>query len=289
MDHLERLKEQLFYYHNATDIPLELRDENGEVIQSFSDEFRYCAMVREACGDRSFCGRMHNEGADLSKELNDGYVFSCPAGLVHFVVPVKMPDGRAYHILAGPLAMDYPDISVIDNVIKGYELSIDIRQRLYAALNSIPIVEPMRIQHLSKLLFSLVDNLTVYPSVDERKEQEQVLPDTYKEAPVAIPIVQKAVSYIDTHYNESLKLENVAAYVGLNPSYLSTIFKRELKINFSNYLTQKRIEEACKLLLRSNHSLSDIASEVGFENQSYFSQIFKDHTGMSPKEYRKQG
>ncbi|MCR4658427.1 MAG: helix-turn-helix domain-containing protein [Lachnospiraceae bacterium] len=287
MELTDRLKEQLFYYHNATDIPLELYDENGGVVQSFSDDFRYCSMVREACGSRSFCGRMHNEGASLSKELDDGYVFSCPAGLVHFVVSVKMPDGKDFHILAGPLAMDYPDISVIDNVIRGYELPMDIRQRLYAALNAIPIVEPMRIQYLCKLLFSLVDNLMRSPSAGEEKEKE--LPDTYREAPVAIPIVQKAVAYIDDHYNESLKLENVAAYVGLNTSYLSTIFKRELKISFSGYLTQKRIEEACRLLLRSNDSLSDIASQVGFENQSYFSQIFKDHTGMSPKEYRKRG
>lgn len=284
MGMLDRLKEQLFYYHNSTDIPLELRDTNGETLLSFTGEFKYCSMVREACGDRSFCGRMHNEGASLSDELNDGYVFSCPAGLVHFIVPVRMPEGEKYHILAGPVAMDYPDISVIDSVIRGYSLPMDIRQKLYAALNSIPIVEPMRIQHLSKLLFALVDNLTAVTF-----EKETGLPEGYSEAPVAIPIVQKAVSYIDSHYNETIRLEHVAAYVGLNPSYLSTIFKRELKINFSNYLTQKRIEEACKLLLRSNHSLSDIASEVGFENQSYFSQIFRDHTGMSPKEYRKKG
>ena len=284
MELLDRLKEQLFYYHNATDIPLELRDANGEVIQSFVGEFRYCAMVQEACGDRSFCVRMHDEGAGLSDELGDGYVFSCPAGLVHFIVPVRISGIVRYHIMAGPLAMDYPDISVVDSVIKGYELPMDIRQRLYAALNSIPIVEPMRIQHLCRLLFSLVDNLTGYTT-----EKGNGLPDSYKEPPVAIPIVQKAVAYIDTHYNETLRLEHVAAYVGLNPSYFSTIFKRELKINFSNYLTQKRIEEACELLLRSNHSLSDIAFEVGFENQSYFSQIFKEHTGMSPKEYRKKG
>lgn len=284
MDFLDKLKEQLFYYHNATDIPLELRDANGEVIQSFSGEFRYCAMVQEACGDRSFCGRMHNEGASLSEELDDGYVFSCPAGLVHFVVPFKSTDGTNYYILAGPIAIDYPDISVIDSLIKGYGLSMNIRQRLYAALNSIPIVEPARTQHLCKLLFSLVDNLSgaSKPTADE-------MPEAFNEAKVAIPIVQKAVSYIDTHYHESLRLEHVAAYVGLNPSYFSTIFKRELKINFSNYLTQKRIEEACRLLLQSNHSLSDIAFEVGFENQSYFSQIFREHTGMTPKEYRKKG
>lgn len=283
MELLERLKEQLFYYHNATGIPLELRDKNGNAMQSFTGDFRYCTMVREACGDRSFCGRMHSEGADLSDEIGDGYIFSCPAGLVHFAVPVRIGEGEVCHILAGPIAMEYPDISVIDSVIKGYDLSMDIRQRLYAALNTIPIVEPVRIQHLCRLLFSLVDNLTG-ASVSNNTDLSSV----YDTPPVTIPIVQKAVSYINDHYNEALRLEHVAAYVGLNPSYFSTVFKRELNINFSNYLTQKRIEEACKLLLRSNLSLSDIANEVGFDSQSYFSQIFREHTGMSPREYRKK-
>ena len=91
MDLLERLKEQLFYYHNATSIPLELCDENGNTIQSFSSDFRYCTMVREACGDRSFCDRMHNEGADQSDEIEDGYIFYQSANQVWLTasVPVR--------------------------------------------------------------------------------------------------------------------------------------------------------------------------------------------------------
>ena len=91
---LEQLKEQLFYYHNATDIPLELRSADGELIMSFSEEFRYCTMVREACAERAFCSRMHEEGKELASELKDGYIFSCPAGLVHFVVPVFLQNGE---------------------------------------------------------------------------------------------------------------------------------------------------------------------------------------------------
>ncbi len=296
MDFYEELKERLFYYHNATDIPLELISSDGEVILSLSDEFRYCRMVREACGERAFCDRMYKEGIELAAELGEGYIFSCPAGLVRYVVPVLKNGRNICSIVAGPVAMDYPEISVVDGVIKGYSLSIDIRQKLYAALSAIPIVEPVRIQHLCKLLFALADDLVkisdnvILPGRKDDTDEispDAIIPDDLTESVVAIPIVQKAAGYIDEHYQESIRLEDVAAYVGLNPSYFSSIFKRELKISFSNYLTQKRIEEACNLLQASNHSLSDIAAEAGFENQSYFSQSFRKHTGMSPKEYRR--
>ena len=289
---LDRLKEQLFYYHNATDIPLELIAPTGESIQSFPREFKYCNMVRDACRERAFCTKIHKEGQALAKELKDCYIFSCPAGLIHFAVPVTN-GGKTYTILAGPVAVDYPDISVVDDVIKGYTLSINLRGKLYSALHELPIIEPVRIQHLSKLLFVLVNHQgdSYTPSEDRvlnmEKDREQTKLPSYTSMSVVIPILQKAVAYIDAHYAENLRLENVAAHVSLNPSYFSTIFKRELKISFSDYLTQKRIEEACRLLLESNLPLLDIAAAVGFENQSYFSQSFRKHTGLTPTQYRK--
>ncbi len=285
---LEKLKEQLFYYHNATDVPLELFGADGRSLAGYSGEYRYCEMVREACGERKFCDRMHMEAARLSAELGEGYIFSCPAGLVHFQIAVKGKDGEDYYILAGPLAMDYPDISVVDALIQGYDLPMDIRRRLFGALNGIPVIEPVRIQHLCRLLFSLADN---FAKAYEEPEagSDRAMPDEFLDPSVSIPIIRKAVAFIDAHYQENLRLDMVAAHVGLNPAYFSTIFKKELCISFSNYLTQKRIEAACRLLQNSNHSLSDIAAEAGFENQSYFSQVFKNHTGMTPTEYRRKG
>lgn len=299
---LNRLKEQLFYYHNATDIPLELWGADGEILQSYSEEFRYCEMIKEACSERAFCSRMHKEGKELSAELRDGYIFSCPAGLVHFIIPVFVEEEPVCYILAGPVAMDYPDITVVDGVIQGYSLSLNIRRKLYTALSAIPIVEPVRVQHLNKLLFFLANNLAGCVGAErsavndglsggqsllKKRTDHSIFGEP--SLTIDIPILQKVVAYIDEHFRENLRLETVAAYVGLNPSYLSTIFNRELKISFSGYLTQKRIEEASILLIRTNDSLSEIAAKAGFENQSYFSQSFRKHTGMTPKQYRKMG
>ncbi len=284
MGFVERLKEQLDYYHNATDIPLELRNSDGELIAAYYPEKnRYCELIHEACGERSFCDRVHRDKAGISEKLKEGYIFMCPAGLTNFIIPA-LSEGRAdYYVQAGPFNILDPDISLIDEFIKIFALDEGWRDEFFAEYSSMQMVEPVRLQNLCKMLFAIVNNLprvSVEGDIVETEEDGQISS--------AVPAVQNAILYIKEHYSENLKLEQVAAYVGLNPSYFSSVFKSELNISFSHYLMQKRIEAACILLLRSNSPLSDIAASVGIENQSYFSHVFREHMGMSPKEYRKQ-
>ena len=286
MPFVDTLMGQLSFYHNATDISLQVLDEEGNIMESFGKSFSYCEIIREACGKKAFCSHIHCDGCKQAADLAEGYVFLCPAGLVHFAVPVLIHKQHSYSILAGPVALEYPDISVIDNIIQTYGCSLNYRNKLYTALNAIPIVEPVRMQYLNQLLYALVDNLVQarfyiaepVTASDDTVEDKDFLPNT--------SILKNALRYIDKHYRENVRLDEVANYVGLNSSYFSTIFKKEMKIIFSQYITGKRIEEACRLLKNTNMSLVAIASELGFDNQSYFSRSFKKHIGMSPKKFR---
>jgi two-component system response regulator YesN len=102
-------------------------------------------------------------------------------------------------------------------------------------------------------------------------------------------LIQKCISYINEHYNEDINLETVANIVHLNPSYFSSIFKKEVGVSFSNYLNKIRIEQSKLLLKNTDSSIVEIALEVGFEDQSYFSKVFKNLTKMTPKQYRQNG
>ena len=99
-------------------------------------------------------------------------------------------------------------------------------------------------------------------------------------------IIKKAVNYIGQHYSDTLTLDDVAGHVHLNPAYFSTMFKKEMNLSFKEYLNHVRIEESKRLLTNSNFSIIDIAIAVGFEDQSYFSKVFKKYTGMTPKQFR---
>lgn len=99
-------------------------------------------------------------------------------------------------------------------------------------------------------------------------------------------IIRKAISYINTHYTTPLSLEEVSDHIHLNPSYFSTLFKKETGTSFSTYLNKVRIEHSKLLLTNTNQSILDIAIGVGFENQSYYCKVFKKFADISPKQYR---
>lgn len=96
----------------------------------------------------------------------------------------------------------------------------------------------------------------------------------------------KIQQYIEENCYQELKLSDLANIFHLNYTYLSTIFYQKTKEHFSDYLNRIRIEKAKQLLQTQNLSIQQISMQAGFMNQGYFSKIFKNHVGLSPKEYQ---
>jgi AraC-like DNA-binding protein/ligand-binding sensor protein len=100
-------------------------------------------------------------------------------------------------------------------------------------------------------------------------------------------IIYKAVDYIRKNYMNKLTMIEVAKFVYLNPSYFSKIFKSEIGCSFVSYVNNLRIEKSKDLLFDISVPLTDISSLMGFEEQSYYTKVFKKMTGMTPGEFRK--
>jgi AraC-like DNA-binding protein/ligand-binding sensor protein len=101
--------------------------------------------------------------------------------------------------------------------------------------------------------------------------------------------LRKAERFIWENYSRKISLQEIASASGLSAPYFSTIFKEEMGENLSGYLNRLRVEKASHLLTETDLSLSEIAGSCGFEDQSWFSKIFKNYTGQSPGRYRSQG
>lgn len=101
-------------------------------------------------------------------------------------------------------------------------------------------------------------------------------------------LVEKAKEYIDKNYTEyDLSVEKLCSYLHVSPTYFSTIFKRETEMNFVNYLTSVRLEEALKLLKTTDDKTYIIAGKVGYQEANYFSYVFKRKYGIAPSRYRR--
>jgi two-component system response regulator YesN len=101
-----------------------------------------------------------------------------------------------------------------------------------------------------------------------------------------VDVIYRAINFIKQNYMRKITLEEVASHVYLSPSYFSKIFKEETKYNFNTYLNYVRIEISKKLLMDDSIDLVDVSNLVGYEDQSYFSKVFKKATGISPGKYR---
>ena len=101
-----------------------------------------------------------------------------------------------------------------------------------------------------------------------------------------VDILYKALDFIKKNYMKKISLMDVAEYVYISPAYLSKLFKEELKYNFNSYLNKVRVDMSKKMLKDYRISLINIALSCGFEDQSYYSKVFKRFTGISPGKYR---
>ena len=100
-------------------------------------------------------------------------------------------------------------------------------------------------------------------------------------------LVELAKEYVEEHYYQNLMLADVAQKVGISAGYLSTLFQKQMSKGFVDYLNEIRIEHACTYLQQNYLKTYEIAYKVGFNDEKYFSKVFKKIKGQSPSEYRK--
>ena len=98
-------------------------------------------------------------------------------------------------------------------------------------------------------------------------------------------VVTNVQKYINSHIEDRLSLNDVAAVFGLSSNYLSALFKKTCSVGFSEYITQKKITRAKALLLEQDMKIYEVADTLGFESAFYFSKVFKKVEGISPREY----
>jgi YesN/AraC family two-component response regulator len=131
-----------------------------------------------------------------------------------------------------------------------------------------------RIQSLLYLFFSLIAN----SSSDFYKEE------TSKEN----DYITKSIEFIQTHYNEKIKVTDIAHYVSLNRSYLTTLFRKRTGVSIQQYLAQFRLTRAVELLALTDLSIEQIAESCGYSDPLVFSKAFKREKGVSPTKYRER-
>lgn len=126
-------------------------------------------------------------------------------------------------------------------------------------------------------LLSVTEDLIkeILEYMDEEKKQKDIKP------------VRVVKEYIEENYMQEISLNQLAELVEMNASYLSSVFKKETGMAYSEYLIQCRIKQASRLLAETSLSVSEVAYRSGYQDARYFSKQFSKQVGLKPSEYRK--
>lgn len=142
--------------------------------------------------------------------------------------------------------------------------------QLIACSRSDRAVEKFRGQSLfHELIFWIINHIRTYPKTDSRTAME------------------RTKGYIEDHFRENLTIEQLARMAEISPKYYVSLFKKTYGKTAFDYVTEVRINMAKQLMLQEGARLKDIAYQVGYHDEFYFSRMFKKEVGVSPKVYLK--
>lgn len=99
--------------------------------------------------------------------------------------------------------------------------------------------------------------------------------------------IKKTIEYIHKNYEQPITIDSMSTMLNVHKCYFCNSFKQETGMTFTNFLSRFRIEKSKELLKNSSFSILDIAIAVGFNNQSYYTMMFKKILNITPLEYRK--
>jgi AraC-like DNA-binding protein len=122
-----------------------------------------------------------------------------------------------------------------------------------------------------------------------RKVLEHVISTIERQKDFTPPLlIGKALDFMRTHLHRDISRDETARHAGISPSHFSRLLKERTGRTFTELLRQCRVDLACNLLRDTEYSLAEIAHSCGFCDQSYFTRVFQDVKGMTPKPFREE-
>jgi YesN/AraC family two-component response regulator len=212
------------------------------------------------------------------------------------ITDIRMPemDGLS---LTQKLAAAMPNVKIL--IVSGYD-EFEYAQKAiqYGAVGY--LLKPVEQKELLEVLHKTVEAIAQQQQTStERKRlkielsklQKQLSTDAQKGDPdnalqINSPVIQKVLGYILEHYNQDITLGEIAAAMYMNAAYLSRLFKDKTGQGFQDKLTEIRIQRAKVLLEHPEFRIYEIAEMVGYHDAGHFVELFKQHTGQTPGDYR---
>ncbi len=228
----------------------------------------YCIFIKSCENARKHC--IAKQQAAERKAADGSYIGNCYAGVKEFVYPVTNGEKQVgFLCVGGYKAQD--NESYINAVADKYALPYEKLNLMYSSLkNSMP--EKKWVDTLITPLLNMLELACL------REGSEPVTNESFTD---------KIIRYLKQYHTENITSEDICRHFSCSRSHLSHEFNKHTGKSIKEYLTDLRIKDAKLLLVHTNLTVTEIAFSVGYGDSNYFSNLFKQKVGISPREYRK--
>ena len=154
-----KLRELLETFYQCINLPIQVLDETGEVLDAFGDCHNYCKIFKHFLPKGESCTKLHSNASKLAMSLGETYIFSCHSNLNHIVFPLTNNNVLLGSILAGPFLMDEPDSLLLSDIGEKYSIPTAPLLEMYEEAGSLPVFEPAKVTYISRLLYYMCSGL----------------------------------------------------------------------------------------------------------------------------------
>jgi AraC-like DNA-binding protein len=266
-------------FSEATGLPVALRPVESWQLPHHGQrsENPFCAMMATKSRACAACLQVQQKLSDSAR--HEAASETCQVGLCDTAVPVKLGDKLIGFLHTGQIFRRKPTNAQFHRVTKlcaDWGVQVDL-EKLKAAYFSTRVLSAKEHEAMVKLLQIFAQHLSMVSNQIVVQEQN-----------AEPPVITRAKKFIKENQKEDISLGQVAKAVNTSTFYFCKMFKKVTGINFTDYVSRVRIENAKNLLLNPNLRVSEIAYEVGFQSLTHFNRVFKKVIGQSPTEYRSQ-
>lgn len=272
----EVLKQILNSFTDLTDISVSYFGAQGEPVAGSDKHMcRFCSKIREHPDFSEGCKRCDREAFQMAETKKGLHLYKCHMSLWEAAIPIYIQNNVAGFMMIGQVK-DADEDQNNDKARVFAKLTTRFSgEALKAIEKEYDAIIPMnmkKIQSAAKMLeimTSYIANTEVIHVFD-------------------MDAVEKAKNHINANLHKPISAGAVAKAIQHNASYLSALFRREMNMTVTEYIEQQRLVLARQHLAMTTKPIKEIAAEIGYMDQNYFSRVFKKHTGMNPSAYRNE-
>ena len=266
---LPKLEALIQCFYDITPIDIAIVDTKNRIITRRYPGNKFCSQIHKCADCSKKCvssDNIHMKQAFIEKKT---VFYTCPFGIFEAICPIFENGTVVAYLFLGMAINDTPSQKeiVLNELLSVVNIPREEAERI---VDEIPAYPEQKLRALADML----------PIFAEYIENNRLISDTTS----SIGLLAKR--YIKNNLSEKITLADIAWHLHCSTVTLTEHFKREFGITVMEYVLNKRMQKAQKMLSSQNASIRQVSEACGFSSIEYFSKSFKAYFGMSPREWR---